>query len=245
MLVDGPHFQATNEGELVFLLTDGDSSRRPEEHETIELEEEERTVRQNYYLRLPLEHPDSHRWRAEIAKYLAPLVLGTTMGRLPWTLAAFPQGYDLLLHIAPRKTRSSRPRRDFYLYGSTDVASFRSPFEFVEHAKWLMQGAHRTLDTDRSPRCKCKYCNCDDSGNKQSVISRELKRVRAHVLTQIDGGDVQDSEDEAVIDAEAGADTGAEVGAEEPQAEAEVVITETATAVPATDQCGHAAGDDN
>jgi hypothetical protein len=47
------------------------------------LEEEEGTVRQNYYVRVPLEHPDSHRWRAEIAKYLAPLVLGSTYDSLP------------------------------------------------------------------------------------------------------------------------------------------------------------------
>ena len=33
MLVDGPHFQATNGGELAFLHSDGDSSRRPGEHE--------------------------------------------------------------------------------------------------------------------------------------------------------------------------------------------------------------------
>lgn len=89
-----------------------------------------------------------------------------------------------------------------------------------------MQGAPRTLDRDRSPRCKCKYCNCDDGGDIQSVISRELKRVRARVLAQIDGDEVQDSEDD--IDAEAGA-----------EAEAEVVIAETTTAVPATDQGGH------
>jgi len=40
------------------------------------------------------------------------------MGRLPWTLADFPQGYVLLLHLSPRKTQSSKPRRDFYLYGT-------------------------------------------------------------------------------------------------------------------------------
>jgi hypothetical protein len=90
MLVDGPHFQATNEGELVFLLSDGDSSRRPLEHEILELEEESGTVRQNYYLRVPLEHPDSHRWRAEIGKYLAPLVLGSMYNSLPTTIRIFP-----------------------------------------------------------------------------------------------------------------------------------------------------------
>jgi hypothetical protein len=78
MLIDGPHFQATNEGELVFLLTDGDSNRRPTEHDILEPEEESGTLRQNYYLRIPLDHSDSHRWRDEIAKYLAPLVLGST-----------------------------------------------------------------------------------------------------------------------------------------------------------------------
>lgn len=166
MIVDGPHFQATDEGELIFLLTDGDSSRRPTEHDVVELDEES-TLRDNYYLRIPLDHPDSHRWRAEIAKYLAPLVLGgkstyayapprilcsflemhthgphpktdpmtsvssqkkktATMGRLPWTLAAFPTGYELYLHKSPRpsnssSTSSSAPRRDFLLYGACTV----------------------------------------------------------------------------------------------------------------------------
>ena len=82
MLVDGPHFQATDEGELVFLVSDGDSSRRPTEHVILEPEEENGTLQQNYYLRIPLDHPDSHRWRTEIAKYLAPLVLGSTYSSL-------------------------------------------------------------------------------------------------------------------------------------------------------------------
>ncbi|KAI0289760.1 hypothetical protein BC826DRAFT_592786 [Russula brevipes] len=160
MLVDGPHFQATDEGELVFLLSDGDTSRRPTEHDILEPDEEGEsgTLRQNYYVRVPLDDPDSHRWRAEIAKYLAPLVLGTTMGRLPWTLADFPQGYILLLHKSPRRAQpSSKLRRDFYLYGSTDVPNFASPLEFVKHAEWLTRGAHRTLDAHRAPRCACKY----------------------------------------------------------------------------------------
>ena len=91
MLVDGPHFQATDEGELVFLLSDGDGSRRPTEHDILELEEEEHTLKQNYYVEIPLDHPDSHRWRTEIAKYLAPLILGST--------------------YAPPLTRSDEPRK--------------------------------------------------------------------------------------------------------------------------------------
>jgi hypothetical protein len=99
MLVDDPHFQATNEGELVFLLSDGDSSRRPDEHGIVELEEENGTARRNYYLRIPLEHPDSQRWRAEIAKYLAPLVLGGTYNSLtPYHNAHIPLRASLMAH---------------------------------------------------------------------------------------------------------------------------------------------------
>ena len=94
MLVDGPHFQATDEGELVFLLSDGDSSRRPIEHEILEPEEESGTLRENYYLRVPLDHPDSHRWRAEIAKYLAPLVLGSTYNSLTTRRIYAPSSFD-------------------------------------------------------------------------------------------------------------------------------------------------------
>lgn len=122
--------------------------------------------------------------------------------------------------------------------GSTDVASFASPLEFVKHAEWLMQGAHRTLDTHRSPRCRCIYCNHDDGGDIQSVISRELKRVRARVLAEIDGDEVQGGEDDPIIDAEAGADADAD-------ADVEVAVAETATAVPATDQGGNTGRDDN
>ncbi|KAH9010438.1 hypothetical protein EDB85DRAFT_2161283 [Lactarius pseudohatsudake] len=233
MIVDGPHFQATDEGELVFLLTDGDNSRRPTEHDILELDEES-PLRDNYYLRIPLEHPDSDRWRSEIAKYLAPLVLGgksrtrirvaylfwenahaynrekptipnwarahiptATMGRLPWTLAAFPTGYELFLHMSPRPQGSagSTLRRDFLLYGSTDVPFFSSPLEFVRHAEWLMRGAHRTPDRSRAPRCECKYCDVDGRNQKQSVISRELRVRRARVLAQIGDGDADADSD--------------------------------------------------
>lgn len=206
MLVDGPHFQATDEGELLFLLTDGDNSRRPTEHDIVEPDEES-MLQDNYYVRIPLEHPDSHRWRAEIAKYLAPLVLGPTMGRLPWTLAAFPQGYELYLHKSPRpvRTRTGVPRRDFLLYGSTDVPFFASPLEFVLHAEWLMRGAHRTPDKSRAPRCKCKYCDVDARNRKQSEISRELRARRARVLVQLedDNADADDVVDELVDDTDA------------------------------------------
>ena len=102
MLFDGLHFQATNEGELIFLCSDGDSSRRPGERDILEMEEESETVRQNYYLRVPLEHPDSHRWRTEIAKYLAPLVLDSTYNSLTPYL---PQ----CAYMSPSSLAHSRP----------------------------------------------------------------------------------------------------------------------------------------
>ena len=110
MLVDGPHFQATDEGELVFLVSDGDSSRRPTEHAILEPEVENGTLLQNYYLRIPLDHPDSHRWRTEIAKYLAPLVLGSTYSSLahhtqkpPHTLT---HGHYYYVSLRPERNRN-------------------------------------------------------------------------------------------------------------------------------------------
>ncbi|KAF8266275.1 hypothetical protein EI94DRAFT_1733532 [Lactarius quietus] len=201
MIVDGPHFQATDEGSLVFLQSDGDTSRRPTEHDVVELDDPS-LLQENYYLRIPLQHADSDRWRAEIAKYLAPIMLGATMGRLPWTLADFPAGYELFLHLSPRRQASSSrtPRRDFLLYGSTDVPFFASPLEFVRHAEWLMRGAHRTPDKSRAPRCQCKYCDVDGKNRKQSEISRELRARRASVLVQLDG-DTDDADADADTDA--------------------------------------------
>jgi hypothetical protein len=104
-----------------------------------------------------------------------------------------------------------------------------------------MKGAHRTLDTGRSPRCKCIYCNPDDGGDVQSVISNELRRVRARVLAQIDGDDLLESDEDVVADGDAEVQPEPEVGAG-----AEVVVAGTATAaVPASDQGGPHGGDGN
>jgi hypothetical protein len=133
------------------------------------------------------------------------------MGRHPWTLAAFPQGYELFLHKSPPRQQGARSptasRRDFLLYGaclqtktlstttdacaegSTDVSFFSSPLEFVPHAHWLMRGARRTPDKSRAPRCRCKYCDVDDRKLKQSVISHELRARRARVWAQLGDAD--------------------------------------------------------
>lgn len=114
--------------------------------------------------------------------------------------------------------------------GATDVPSFASPLEFVKHAEWLTRGAHRTLDTRRSPRCSCKYCsqnayagrdgeasgsssgtNLKNREKKQSVISRGLRRVRAGVLARIKTGDGDEDVDEMMDNEEAEGDAEAEV----------------------------------
>ena len=103
-----------------------------------------------------------------------------------------------------------------------------------------MRGAHRTLDSHRSPRCECKYCHDGGGGNsaysKQSVISRELRLVRVRVLAQINGDEVEDTED-AVIDAEAEAKAEADV-----DVDIDAVKSEDVTPVPAIDHGGHADG---
>jgi len=127
MLVDGPHFQATNGGELVFLLSDGDTSRRPGEHDILELEEESGTVRRNYYLRIPLEHPDSQRWRTEIAKYLAPLVLGSAYNSLPpYHNARIPIRALLMAHFRMSSLLHSHSTYDSH-DGSPTLDSRRLP----------------------------------------------------------------------------------------------------------------------
>jgi hypothetical protein len=142
MLVDGPHFQATNGGELVFLLSDGDSSRRPSEHEILEEEEESGTVRQNYYLRIPLEHADSHRWREEIAKYLAPLVLGSTYNSLtPYHNAHIPLRASLTAHF----------RTPSHLHCDLNAPWLPRATPFIQSFTIHMIMSHTTYDSHDGP----------------------------------------------------------------------------------------------
>ena len=74
MLVETPHFQATDSDELVFLRSDSHNGYFPVNTLEPEEEEEEGTLQEKYYMRIPLDHADSRRWRTEIGTYLAPLV---------------------------------------------------------------------------------------------------------------------------------------------------------------------------
>ncbi|PSR82586.1 hypothetical protein PHLCEN_2v6019 [Hermanssonia centrifuga] len=96
------------------------------------------------------------------------------------TLLSFPRNYELFVK---KKGDRHVPRKDYYLYGSQHVRTFRSPLEFVPHLIWLFQG--QPLKTDGDPDCSCKYCN---SGATQSEIHKRLlphagpSRVRMPVL---------------------------------------------------------------
>jgi len=99
-----------------------------------------------------------------------------------------------------------------------------------------MRGARRTLDSHRSPRCVCKYCDLDSAQGhtqKQSVISRELRSVRARVLAQIDGDELVQPEEDVDPDANADADGGA------------TAVEPTTVGPSATENGGHAEGDRN
>ena len=89
------------------------------------------------------------------------------MGVLPWTLADFPQDYILLLHISPGRTRPSKPRRDFYLYGARLIPStfffFRSRIIFMSC-------------TD----LQSYVCICDDDDDYEQA--RRTSQVLPHLL---------------------------------------------------------------
>lgn len=94
------------------------------------------------------------------------------------TLHAFPVGYKLFLWKHGDK---DTPRIDTYLCGTPPIissllsthtcsgaphADFRSPAEFLLHAKWLAQG--KPMNGGR-PACGCKYC----AKTKQHTITRQ------------------------------------------------------------------------
>ncbi|KAH8119246.1 hypothetical protein DFH11DRAFT_432085 [Phellopilus nigrolimitatus] len=99
-------------------------------------------------------------------------------GQRRYVLKEFPYGYKLYTH---RKGERSNPRLDHYLYGSTSnhCQKFRSPEEFVLHAKWLAYGGPKDPYDDH-PRCGCRYC----SKTPQSEIARMLKKKTRHLGSQ-------------------------------------------------------------
>nr|XP_019011872.1 uncharacterized protein I206_02707 [Kwoniella pini CBS 10737]OCF50653.1 hypothetical protein I206_02707 [Kwoniella pini CBS 10737] len=103
-----------------------------------------------------------------IAKHLAielKLNVDPTAQRIP-----MPEGYKLFVHR--KKQSSGEIRQDFYLYGTTHAAKFRSVPEFVDHASWLFDTS-KPLD-DHST-CTCRY-NKAGTQRRQSMPGSASKR---------------------------------------------------------------------
>lgn len=73
------------------------------------------------------------------------------MGLRPWTLAAFPQGYELFLHKSPRRQQNTRSsaasRRDFLLYGTCVLNPHtHTPIIDTSQARRTSRSSHRHLN---------------------------------------------------------------------------------------------------
>ncbi|KAF8606796.1 hypothetical protein BDV93DRAFT_542441 [Ceratobasidium sp. AG-I] len=102
----------------------------------------------NYSVEVRPIDPDYHRWCKHEALWVAK-ELGLPVGE--YQLDGFPQGYSLYCHCKGGEV-GFKKRKDYYLYGSKHVLCFRSPNEFLPHARWLLQGAVPGT-------CECKYCS--------------------------------------------------------------------------------------
>ncbi|KAL4246291.1 Cryptic loci regulator 2 [Abortiporus biennis] len=80
------------------------------------------------------------------------------------SLIDFPHGYRLFIHESQDHLA---PRTDPYLHGSVYVNHFRSPFEFLPHLEWIINGQPKK--PDGKPDCQCTYC----SGKPQKYIHAE------------------------------------------------------------------------
>ncbi|KAJ3502558.1 hypothetical protein NLJ89_g8832 [Agrocybe chaxingu] len=98
----------------------------------------------NYYECLGEDHSQHIRWRTMVGDAVAKK-LGMPEGP-NYVLRSFPEEYRLYDH---NKGPAKSPRHDLYLFGPFKKR-FRSVFEFVPHAIWLMDG---------SSGCICKYCS--------------------------------------------------------------------------------------
>ncbi|KDQ19559.1 hypothetical protein BOTBODRAFT_28137 [Botryobasidium botryosum FD-172 SS1] len=112
----------------------------------------------DYYREVsPLEK--SHvEWRKKIGTYLATQV-DNRDPKLTYMLDAFPEHYVFMDH---NKGPVDKVRHDLYLFGSQTVQKFRSPQEFIPHARFLYQ-------TNTNDPCLCKYCSKNKSQQQISM----------------------------------------------------------------------------
>ncbi|KLO14603.1 hypothetical protein SCHPADRAFT_903136 [Schizopora paradoxa] len=92
-----------------------------------------------------------------------------------FTLDEFPKNYKLYVHL---KGDKDHPRKDYYLIGSQWVRKFRSPEEFVFHAKWL--AFNGPLDVRGRPACACKYCGGSDQTEIGNYLDKKVGYSASH-----------------------------------------------------------------
>lgn len=113
------------------------------------------------------DHPIVYWWKQKIGTWIAKEVLGfddAVKGKRLYFLTDFPDNYIL---FQQNKGPRDNPRTDAYLEsGGGRVPHFRSPKEFNEHARYLLQ--RKNLD-GRRPLCLCQYCR-----KRRQVLRRKL-----------------------------------------------------------------------
>nr|XP_018264929.1 uncharacterized protein I303_03111 [Kwoniella dejecticola CBS 10117]OBR87087.1 hypothetical protein I303_03111 [Kwoniella dejecticola CBS 10117] len=80
-----------------------------------------------------------------------------------------PEGYKIFVH--KKKQPNGDVRQDFYLFGTTNTAKFRSVPEFAPHAIWLFD---RSKPLDDHSTCECRYGK--GGPKRQSLPSSATKR---------------------------------------------------------------------
>ncbi|KAI1794148.1 hypothetical protein LXA43DRAFT_997954 [Ganoderma leucocontextum] len=112
-------------------------------------------------------------WRTKLGRHLYEYVVKEDLEkqdiRLPYPpdeiiLVNLPKHYTLWVH---KKGNAVDPRTDAYLRGSHFVHQFRSPLEFCNHLKWLLDG--QPMKANGKPACECRYC---DGSRPQAEISQ-------------------------------------------------------------------------
>ncbi|KAJ4465784.1 hypothetical protein C8J55DRAFT_588044 [Lentinula edodes] len=111
----------------------------------------------NYMQYVPSDEGMAITWRVQVGQALAN-AFNWPKG-FNYVLEDWPANYRMFRH---HKGPVSNPRKDVYLFGSTNSPKFRSVPELIPHAIWL--------SNDMKGKCQCKYC----SKTKQREITSNM-----------------------------------------------------------------------
>ncbi|KAF8497638.1 hypothetical protein JB92DRAFT_3146639 [Gautieria morchelliformis] len=169
-LMPAPYY-SVNDNVITLFCSDGDGAFRPTPSELNPARREDGTI--NYFRECKGDDETLKLWKCKIGTFLAESVLHLPRGR-KYYLSSLPRGYGLFVHV---KGDKDDPRHDSYLRGSSTVTAFRSPAEFIFHAKWILLGCPKPihkkpqasspleeelfgdpLPEEYTDRCACKYC---------------------------------------------------------------------------------------